>query len=92
MWVLDVYRAGREVAGVCSDLRRLYEAALEYYRTRSPEEIELTGFRECCACAYDDEPLFFTENEPHDIGWAIVGTNRSEESKQGASNGPHPTG
>ncbi len=61
MWLIDVYRASREVAGVCSDLRQLYEMAVEYYRTRPPaeKEVELTErFRECCACAYDDEPIF----------------------------------
>ncbi len=75
MWLLDAYRVGREVAGVCSDLRQLYEMALAYYTTPPPaeKEVELSeGFRDCCACAYDDEPIFFTEPEPHDTGWAIV--------------------
>ncbi len=65
MWLIDMYRASREVAGVCSDLRLLYDMAVDYFKQRpsAEKEVELTErFRDCCA-GYDDEPLFFFHRE-----------------------------
>ena len=75
MWTLTVYRSARELVSVWQDMRQIYEMALEVYRTReaSPPELELSSrFRECCGCAYDEEPFFATPPEPHDTGWTVV--------------------
>ena len=75
MWTLTVYRSARELVGVWQDLRDLYEMAAEFCRQReaAPPEIELSSrFRECCGMAHEEEPLFFTEPEPHDTGWTVV--------------------
>ena len=77
MWTIVVYRSAREIVGFCQDLRQLIEMARDMYRVHTSEpEIELsTRFRECCG--YDEEPLFFTENEPHDTGWVVTDRNGS---------------
>ena len=75
MWTLTVYRTARELVGVWQDLRDLYEMAAELcgQREASPPEIELSSrFRECCGMAHEEEPLFFSEPEPHDTGWTVV--------------------
>ena len=60
---------------VWQDLRDLYEMLAEHCRPRedAAPEIELTSrFRECCGMAHEEEPLFFSEPEPHDTGWTVV--------------------
>ena len=75
MWTLTVYRTARELVSVWQNLRDLYEMAAEFCRQRdvAHPEIELSSrFRECCGMAHEDEPLFYTEPEPHDTGWTVV--------------------
>ena len=75
MWVVEVYRSAREIVSVWNDVKDLYDMVVEICKKREdvPPEIELTTrFRECCGMAHEDEPLFYTEPEPHDTGWTVV--------------------
>ena len=53
-------------------------------REQAPPEVELTTrFRECCGLAHEDEPLFFSEPEPHDTGWTVIDARDVSEGNKG---------
>ena len=86
MWVLDAYRSARELVSVWQDMREVCEMVAEICKKReqAPPEIELTTrFRECCGLAHEDEPLFFSEPEPHDTGWTVIDARDVSEGNKG---------
>ena len=87
MWTIEVYRSARELVSVWQDMSELYSIVAEICKKRedAPPEIELTTrFRECCGLAHpSEEPLFFSEPEPHDTGWTVIG-ERGLRGKKGA--------
>ena len=100
MWTIEAYRSARELVSVWQDISELYSIVAEICKKRedAPPEIELTTrFRECCGL-HEEEPLFFSEPEPHDTGWTVIerspreegGTKNSEEATPAASSEQHP--
>ena len=104
MWTIEVYRSARELVSVWQDMHELYSIVAEICKKRedAPPEIELTTrFRECCGLVHEEEPLFFSEPEPHDTGWTVIGerspreeggTKNSEEATLAASSEQRPMG
>ena len=104
MWTIEVYRSARELVSVWQDMHELYSIVAEICKKRedAPPEIELTTrFRECCGLVHEEEPLFFSEPEPHDTGWTVIGerspreeggTKNSEEATPAASSEQRPMG
>ena len=104
MWTIEVYRSARELVSVWQDMSELYSIVAEICKKRedAPPEIELTTrFRECCGLVHEEEPLFFSEPEPHDTGWTVIGerspreeggTKNSEEATPAGSSEQRPMG